>query len=145
MNRNFRNVIDGSPDVQYLIDLWAAGLEAGDQDTSVPLADRRKLLDRYRSHWDSLQWLEHTSIPLPPYGTRILTGGVLFLELLPDPDDLTADYRFIQLPSVLRGIPVKDWTVRGLPKNPKGTGLLPEEDLLVVCSAEDYENDIYSR
>ena len=137
MDYSFRDVIDGSPEVQYKIDLWAAGLEVGYQDPSIPVADRRKQLERYRSHWDSLRWVEHTSIPLPLYRTRAVNGGVVCITLVAGPENPTTDYRFIQLPSVLRGIPLKDWTVHGLPSNPRALGLLPEEDLLVICLPVD--------
>lgn len=112
----------------------AAGLEAGCQDPPIALADRRKQLDQYPSHWDSLQWVEHMSIPLPFHSAWIVEGGVICLTLLADLDDPSADYRFIQLPSVLRGIPLKEWTVHGLQKNPQRLCLLPEGDLLVICS-----------
>ena len=123
--------------MQYIIDLWAAGLEFEYQGPSIALADRRERLDRYRLHWDSLQWADHTSIPLPFYKTRVVTGGVICLALLAGSEDPTTDYRFIQLPSVLRDIPLKEWTVHGLPSNPQTLGLLPEEDLLIVCLVVD--------
>ena len=137
MNYSFRDVIDGSPQMQYLIDLYAAGLETDYQDPSLTLADRRKQLDRYRSHWDSLQWVEHTSFPLPFYSDRIVDGGVICLVLVGDIGGPTTDYRFIQLPSVLRCIPSKEWTVTvpGPQDDFQGLGLLPEEDLLVICSS----------
>ena len=138
MNCSFRDIIDGSPEVQYLIGLRSAGLEVGYQDPSITFADRRKQLDRYRSHWDSLQWVEHTSLTLPPSSQPpIVDAGVICLKLLAGPGDTTTDYRFIQLPSVLRGIPLKQWTVRGLPNDSLSLGFLPEEDLLVVCSQVD--------
>ena len=132
VNCSFRDIINGSPEVQYIIDLWAAGFEVEYQGPSVALADRRERLGRYRSHWGSLQWAEHTSIPLPFYKTRVVTGGVICLTLLAALEYPTTDYRFIQLPSVLRGIPLKEWTVHGLPNNTQALGLFPEEDLLIV-------------
>ena len=134
MNRNLRGLIDVSPEVQYLIDLYAAGLEVGLQDPSLTLADRRKQLDWYRLHWDSLQWIEHTSIPLPFYRYHTVVGGVVCLVLFAEAEDTTADFRFIQLPSVLRSIPLKQWILHGLPHNASKPGLLPEEDLLAVSS-----------
>ena len=134
MNCSFRSLIDGSPELQYLIDLYAAGLEPGYQDPSLTLADRREQLNRYRSHWDSLQWVEHTSLPLQTSKYQVLEGGVICFVLYDGSADSTADHRFIQLPSVLRGIPLKDWTVHGLPYNDQKPGILPEEDLLVICS-----------
>lgn len=137
MNRGFRDLIDGSPEVQFLIDLYAAGLEVGYQDPSLTIGDRREQLDRYRLHWDSLQWVKHTSHPLPFYKYQVHEGGVVCFVLHAGLEDTTTDYRFIQLPSVLRGIPLKDWTVHGLPHHFQKPGFLPEEDLLVVCSPVD--------
>ena len=137
MNCTFRDLTDGSPEAQYIIDLHASGLEVGYPDPSLTLADRRAQLDRYRSHWDSLQWVEHTSLPLPSHKNRVVQGGVICLVLYRGFGELTADYRFIQLPSVLRSIPLKEWTLHGLPHDPGKLGLLPEEDLLVVCTLMD--------
>ena len=139
MNSSFRDLIDRSPEAQYIINLHAAGLEVGYQDPSLTLADRREQLDRYRSHWDSLQWVEHTSLPLPFHKNRVIQGGIVCFTLLGGPGDLTTDYRFIRLPSVLKGIPLKEWTLHGLPHNPDRLGILPEEDLLVVCTPVHHE------
>ena len=135
MNRDFRGIIDGSPEVQYLIDLFAAGLEPDFEDPSLTIADRRAQLDRYRSHWDSFNWVKHTSFPLPHYKEWSLGGGVICFMLFADPAlERTTDYWFIQLPSVLRHIPLREWTLHGLPNVLQPPGLLPEEDLLVICS-----------
>jgi hypothetical protein len=135
VNRGFRDVIDESPEVQYLIDLYAAGLEPDYEDPSLTIADRREQLDRYRSHWGSLKPVEHTWLPLPRYKEWSLGGGVICFMLFADPPlERTTDYRFIQLPSVLRHIPLREWTLHGLPNVLQPPGLLPEEDLLVICS-----------
>ena len=94
-------------------------------------------MDRYRSHWDTLQWIEHTSLPLPFYRYQAIVGGIVCLVLFPEVEDTTADFQFIQLPSVLRSIPLKQWTLHALPHNASKPGLLPEEDLLAVCSPVD--------
>ena len=57
--------------------------------------------------------------------------------LIPDFWGTTTDFLFIQLPSTLRGIPLKEWTLHGLPDNTYRPALLPEEDLLVVCLPAD--------
>ena len=68
----------------------------------------------------------------------ILEGGVVCFVFPPAAfADRTTDYRFIQLPSVLRGIPLKEWTVHGLPSDLQKISLFPEEDLLVICSLVD--------
>ena len=137
MNRSFRDVIDGSPEAQYSIDLYAAGLEPVYEGPSLTLADRREQLARYRSHWDSLKWVEQTSLSLPRNLGWTLEGGVICFRL--SANSSTTDYRFIQLPSVLRRIPLREWTLHGLPNVHHSPGLLPEEDLLVVFSR--VEND----
>jgi hypothetical protein len=138
VNRRLHDIIDESHEVQYLVDLYAAGLEVGYQDPSLTVADRRKQLDRYRSHWDSFQWVDHKSLPIPYHMRRIIEGGMICFVLHPAAfEDPTTDYRFIQLPSILRDIPLKEWTVHGLPNDFQTLGLLPEEDLLVICSLVD--------
>lgn len=141
VDRSFRDTIDGSPEAQYLIDLHAAGLEVEDWYPPLSLADRREQLDRYRSHWDSLQCAERMSLSLSYSYGRIIEGGIICLVLTGDSHNPEADYRFIQLPSVLRGIPLKEWTLHRLP-NHRSPGVLPEEDLLVICSPID--NQRYS-
>jgi hypothetical protein len=138
VDRSFRDVIEKSPEAQYLIDLHAAGLEVEHQDPSLSLADRREQLDRYRPHWDSLQWVEQSSFPIPrvPGGTADVEGGVVCYVLGYSPGPPTIDYHFVQLPSVLRAVPLKQWTLHGLP-NHQSPGLFPEEDLLVICSPID--------
>ena len=131
MNRGFRDIIDGSPEVQYRIDLYAAGLEVEHWDPSVPLADRRQQLDRYRSRLDSLQCTERAL--LPPFCLDLaIEGGVVCSALT----NGSADYRFIQLPSVSRGISLEEWTLHGLPAN-SFPAIFPEEDLFVTCSPTD--------
>ena len=113
------------------------GLEVGYQDPSLTFADRWEQFDRYRSDWDSLQWAEHTSLPLPFYYYRAVVGGAICLVLFAGVGT-TADYRFIQLSPVLRGIPSKEWTLRGMPPDSEGPGLLPEGDLLAVYASVDH-------
>jgi len=81
----------------------------------------------------------HITSPPPQYSQPQIVGGggVVRLKLLAGAGDPTTDYRFIQLPSVLRGIPLEQWTVYGLPNDSQSLGFLPEEDLLVVCSHVD--------
>jgi hypothetical protein len=63
----------------------------------------------------------------------MLAGGVLALFLRGAAEDQD-DICFIQLPSLSRGIPLKRWTVSGLPKadSPESVWMDPESDLLVT-------------
>ena len=81
MNHSFRDVIDGLPEAQYSIDLYAAGLEPVYGDPSLTVTDHREQLARYRSHWDSLEWVEQTSLSLLHYVGWTLEGGVVFFVL----------------------------------------------------------------
>jgi len=65
--------------------------------------------------------------------------------VIPDFEGTTSDFQFIQLPSVLRGIPLKEWTLHGMPDNTYTPGLLPEEDLLAVCSPAGYRRCVNVR
>ena len=133
VNRNFRDIVDRSPETQYLIDLHAVGLEVELQDSFLSLTDRREQLDRYQSRWESLQCTEHTSLPLPLSELFAVKGSIVCLVILAGFRDPTADYHFIQLPSALGGIPLKEWTLSGSFPSLQLPGLLPEEDLLVIC------------
>ena len=61
--------------------------------------------------------------------------GVVCLVLSAGPRDTATDHRFIRLPSASRSLPLKRWTVRGLPHSychVQEPHPLLEEDLLVV-------------
>lgn len=124
------NLIDASPTIQYRIELLAASLEDNMRESSVGVADRRVLLERYRSRWDKLQGDKWKKVPLPAHTKRVLEGGVL--GCIAESGDGKIDVHFIRLPSVSREVRSKQWVVRGLPGCDATLNINPEVDLLVA-------------
>lgn len=125
-----RDLIDASPAIQYRLELFAASLEDGLRKPSVTVADRRALLERYRSRWDKLRGDEWKRVALPAHTKRVLEGGVL--GCIAESIDDKLDVHFIQLPSASREVRLKQWAVRGLPKCDATLNINPEADLLVA-------------
>lgn len=130
LNRGMRGLIDASPAIQYRVELFAASLQDDPRKTPVVVADRRVLLEQYHSRWDKLQANKWKAFVLPPHTKRVLDGDVLGCIMESRDDRL--DVHFIQLPSISRGVRLKQWMVRGLPKCGTALKISPELDLLVV-------------
>ena len=121
---------------QYRIALFASGMEdasPGDLTTS----ERLDLLRRYEASWKNLEWSEHNTIPSPLRVfeiTRNYYGNVL--AWMSGREGETID--FIQLPSRLRNIPMRQWTLR-FDFEVREFGVDSSQDLLVtVESVERY-------
>lgn len=130
-----RDLIDASPTIQYRVELFAASVDDNLRRTSVAVADRRVLLEKYRSRWDKLQGDQWKRIVLPVHTKRVLEGGVL--GCIAESGDDKLDVHFIQLPSVSREVRLKQWVVKGLPRCDTTVTINPEVDLLVVPEVVD--------
>ena len=130
MNHGIRNLIDASPTIQYRLELLAASLEDDPRKAPLVVADRRALLQRYHSRWDKLQGVKRETIVLPTHTKRVLEGDVLGCIVESGGEGL--DIHFIQLPSISRGVRLKQWVVLGLPKCDAALKINPKADLLVV-------------
>ena len=108
-------LIDETITIQYRIALFASGMEDGPPG-ELTTSERLDLLRRYEASWKNLEWNEHKAIPSVqgwPVGisSRDSYGKVLGLfSIMPHGEDKTID--FIQLPSHLRGIPMRQWKLR---------------------------------
>lgn len=129
LNRGIRDLIDASPTIQYHVELFATSLEDDPRKTSVVVADRRVLLKQYHSRWDKLQGAKRRTILLPTHTKRVLEGDIL--GCIVESGDVKVDVHFTRLPSIARGVRLKQWVVRGLPKC-NALKINPEVDLLVI-------------
>ena len=68
-------------------------------------SERLKLLRRYEASWKNILWNEHNTILSPVGGVWELYGNVWAHSRGSDTID------FVQLPSRLRGIPMRQWTL----------------------------------
>ena len=102
-------MIDETTTFQYRIALFASGMEdgpAGDLSTS----ERLDLLRRYETSWKNLEWNEHNTIFSPSRDFKFWNFYGNFLGWRSGREGEAID--FIQLPSRLRGIPMRQWTLR---------------------------------
>ncbi|KAJ2932762.1 hypothetical protein H1R20_g4351, partial [Candolleomyces eurysporus] len=100
----FRDIIDRDPNLQYQLDLASAGLEDG-PPTGGSLTQRHEALKQYTSAWNQLKWSKEIEVPMMRSGLWELYGGVL------GQNTHEGGFTFTRLPSVLRGIEEKTWTV----------------------------------
>ena len=94
--------------VQYRIALFASGMVDGPPG-SLTTSERLELLRRYEASWKNFEWSEKKTLDYPSphrdgptfefYGTVCAHGRGR------DAID------FVQLPSRLRGIPMRQWTI----------------------------------
>ncbi len=88
-------------------------------------SERLKLLRSYEASWKNIEWSEHTTIPSPVGSLWELYGNVWAHSRGSDAIE------FVQLPSRLRGIPMRQWTLR-FDFAPRDFGMDPSQDLLVT-------------
>ena len=152
-----RDIIDGSPTIQYRLDLFSARLEEGTVDDSMPLEDRRKLLQAYTSRWDGRNQGElwHLSVSntwqdVSRYDHRgdswptsqshtwqdVRHDHLICAEASVAGAD-TKDVRFVRLPSLSLGVPTKEWNLVGVPGWP--LEIHPPSNLLVASQITNEE------
>lgn len=116
----------GSALIQYKLDLFAAGLQ--DTGSAISVATRIQALKDHQSAWRAFRWSEQHEIKLGLLRPVCIREGVLAC---------TTRYkdhiRFFRLPSILRGIEKKEWTVtvNKLPSWINAYAMDPLEDLFV--------------
>jgi hypothetical protein len=88
-------------------------------------SERLSLLRTYESSWKTLDWNEHTSIPVPEGNAWELYGNV-WAHSRGDKEIVC-----VQLPSRLRGISMRQWTLE-FDFTLRDFGIDPSQDLLVT-------------
>jgi hypothetical protein len=88
-------------------------------------SDRLGLLRSYNASWKILDWNAHTCLPVPEGRLWELYGNVWAHSRGSQTIEL------VQLPSRLRGIPLRQWTLN-LAFAPRDFGMDPSQDLLVT-------------
>lgn len=107
--------------IQYKITLAVSGMEDG--SSSVSVRERMNLLKKQKAAWDNLDWEIQESIPLNGDAWE-LVGGVLGTSA-------GTQLSFFRLPSRLRRIERKDWTIK-VGFNVNDFTMDPSQDLLVA-------------
>ena len=118
--------------MQYAIELAAAGQVNGPETSGTSSASRLEALKKHQSSWDNLKWSRELRIPMKGGGLWELYGGVLAQS--------TAEgtLTFTQLPSDLKSIEEKVWTLRNLGVVVRDFGMDPSQDLLVLIQSPDW-------
>jgi hypothetical protein len=128
----FRELINETASLQYAIELAAAGQVNGPETSGASSASRLEALKKHQSSWDNLKWSRELRIPMEGGGLWELYGGVLAQS--------TAEgtLTFMQLPSDLRSIEEKVWTLENLGLVVRDFGMDPSQDLLVLIQSPDW-------
>jgi hypothetical protein len=129
----FRELINDSAALQYIIELAAAGQVNGPEAPGTSSASRLEALQKHQSSWDNLKWSRELRIPMERGGLWELYGGVLAQS--------TAEgtLTFTQLPSDLRSIEEKVWTLGpNFGVAIRDFGMDPSQDLLVLVESPNW-------
>lgn len=119
--------------MQYIIELAAASQVNGPQTSDTSSASRLEALKKHQSSWGSLKWSRELRIPMEDGGLWELYGGVLAQST--GQGTLT----FMQLPSDLRSIEGKVWTLGpNLGLVVRDFGMDPSQDLLVLIESPNW-------
>jgi hypothetical protein len=137
VNSFFKSLIDETTTIQYRIALFASGSEDGPPG-DLTISKRLELLRIYEVSWKNLEWNEYNTIPSkvpsPIRGIWEFYGNVWAYCRG------AANIEFIQLPSHLRGIPMRHWILR-FDFEVREFGVDSSQDLLVTI--ENFEKYVW--
>lgn len=121
-------MIDDTVALQYHIALHSSGMVDGPPGRLSP-SERLSLLRSYETSWKNMDWNEHKYFPVPDGTLWELYGNVWAHSRGGDAID------FVQIPSRLRGIPLRQWTLR-LDFPLRDFSMDPSQDLLVTIGRD---------
>jgi hypothetical protein len=124
VNSFFKSLIDESTTFQYRIALFASGMTVG-PPSALATSERLELLRRYEASWKNIEWSEHNTIVSPDGHLWEFYGNVWAHSRGSDAIE------FVQLPSRIRGIPMRQWTLR-FDFSVRDFSMDPSQDLLVT-------------
>ena len=125
VNSFFKSLIDETTTFQYRIALFASGMEDGPPG-HMTTSERFDLLRKYEASWKTIEWTEHNSLISGTGGVWELYGNVWAHSK--ERDDVI---EFVRLPSRIRGIPMRQWTLR-FEFSVRDFSMDPSQDLLVA-------------
>lgn len=134
MCRLFRAAISQNSVLQYTIELAAAGKEDNPR-CILDYASRLDTLRKYQDAWRALRWTEVENIDMLQGNLWELSGGVLAQTSRGNTEIL-----FRQLPSRIRKIEQKTWSVSTQELHLRDFTMDPSQDLMVLiaCSIPPY-------
>ncbi|RDX52578.1 hypothetical protein OH76DRAFT_168578 [Lentinus brumalis] len=134
----FKDLIDDDVHAQYKIELALAGMEDGPPSALTP-SDRLAILRERQEAWKTLTWKARTEYDMRRGGVWELYGGVLAQA------DGDSTLVCAQLPSVIRGIEEKVWTIEDVGVKIRDFGMDPAQDLLVAIEHHTEGSEMFSR
>jgi hypothetical protein len=127
------DLIGSSSSLQYHLELGRACMEDGPL-SGMSTAERRERLQAHIHAWQNLQWSSCVHLfDLPPNTVimNVSPGGILTFISRSE-----CKLKFVQPPSNLREIPMKQWE-HTFPFPPSDVAIDPSEDILVVLQIEE--------
>jgi hypothetical protein len=127
------DLVGGSSLLQYHLELGRSCMEDGPL-SSLSIADSRARLQAYNNAWRNLQWsscIHLFDIHPDTFTVDVAQGGILTFISRREGKII-----FVQLPSKLRGIPMKRWE-HSFPFLPSLCTIDPSEDVLIVLQREE--------
>ena len=125
--KTLHDIVSGTLELQYAIELAVAGCEDGSSDLSV--AERYDRLLAHQEAWEKLDWTSEYDIPARNGGQVDINDSVL----AENEDSHTLVFH--RLPSQLRGVEASEWTFRVDPPI-RDFAIDPSQDLLVVIEQQ---------
>jgi len=126
--------------LQYHLELGRSCMEDGPLN-SLSIAESRARLQAYNNAWRNLQWSACIHLlDIHPHTSAmdVAQGGILTFISRSE-----GKIMFVQLPSKLRGIPMRQWE-HSFPFLPWACTLDPSEDVLVVLQREEWRIHFFS-
>ncbi|KAH9175662.1 hypothetical protein EDB89DRAFT_1945944 [Lactarius sanguifluus] len=129
--RRMVDIIEGSALLQYHLELGRSGMEDGSLSImSIP--ERRERLRSYNDAWKHLRWSTCIEIDRCSHYVDTSPGGILILVPRTRRE---GKLMFVRIPSILRGIPMRQWEF-SFSFLPQEHALDPSEDILVVMECD---------
>ncbi|KDQ56112.1 hypothetical protein JAAARDRAFT_36900 [Jaapia argillacea MUCL 33604] len=122
-----RALVDATPGLQYKIELAIAGMVDG-PNSNMTTEERRRRLANYQESWANLRWKQEEVL-------QALDGDADLWELDGDVLALSgeSDSLFLrQLPGIARGIPSKNWKIKGVGSEFNDFKVDSTQDLVVL-------------
>lgn len=123
--RLFNKLYQNAAGLQYKVELAVANMENG-PPSGLGAADRLQRLKQHQEAWATLTPNAQQIVPMLKGSVWELYGGVLSQARG------SSTLAFKQLPSVVRGIEDKEWTVSGLGFDIRDYGMDPSQQLLAI-------------
>ncbi|KDQ64393.1 hypothetical protein JAAARDRAFT_28021 [Jaapia argillacea MUCL 33604] len=123
--RFLKSLIEENLSLQYKIELSVAGMEDG-RNCTLSVAERLSRLKRLQQSWLELRWSEEQTLVKSSRRVWEIAGGVWGCTTGP------RGLFFAQLPSVLRGISSREWSIQDVGFTIRDFTIDPSQDLLVI-------------